>query len=217
MTITATANADLARRKLEEFRKTIAAHTGARCVITPTQVLYYHCLVKSSGHEDSLLNRMPSSAHADVERRWKPKVEEATRQSVRRITGATTGTAYESAIARVWRYGAYLMIDRLWAEVKKGAWGKIEEASEYSKVNDIQGAHYRMDEATRARGRTVRTRGAGALAWVTNYGVRQLEAGRRWYEVQKGRRRHGQRTDHDLVQSPPVIEVKMGTRVISSV
>lgn len=217
MTVTATVDASGARAKLEQFRKTVAAHTGARCVITPTQVIYYHCLAKSSGRDDSLLNRMPASAHADVERRWKPKVEQATRESVRRITGQTSGTTYESAIARVWRYGAYLMIDRLWAEVKKGAWGQIEESSEYSKVNDIQGAHYRMDEATAARGRTVRTRGAGALSWVTNYGVRQLESGRRWYEVQKGRSRHGKRTDGDLNQSPPVIEVKVGARVISSV
>lgn len=213
MTVTATCDATKTMAKLEELQKTIAALTGARGIITPTQVIYYHCVDRN----EKLLDKMPASAHQDCERRWRPKVEEASKASVRAITGKQSLKSYEEAIARAWRYGAYLIIDRLWAEAKSGAWGRVKRQTESRKVAEVQEAWGRQDDAAVVRGRSVRVRTSGAIGWVVNYGVRQIEAGRRWYDVQKGRRRSGQRTDGDLIQQPPVIEVKIGSKTISSV
>lgn len=203
-----------AKNKLKQFQKQVASLTGARCIMTPTDVIYWLCEQKGVSEGDTLLDRMPNAAKEAVRQKWLPKVEEASKASVRRLTGTETATRYEADIARAWRYGAYLYADRLWAEAKAGAWGRIAPGTEEDKARDVGQALGRQFLAAKARGRRVREATEKATGWALNFGVRAIESGRRWYEIQKGRRSHGNRSD--ISQEPPVIEVKMGSRVITS-
>jgi hypothetical protein len=202
--INTTVNADAAKKKINELKKTLGLVQTAKCEIVPTQVIYLHCERKNA----KLLLVMPQKDRDAVDARWKPKVEAAARASVKDLK------AQETLLARAWRYAAYTYIDRLWAVVKGGAWGKVKTETEWTKATDIQGAQGRMQEAARAAGRQVRGTAASGLTWVRNYGVRQIERGRRWYDVQKGRQKHGERTDGELTESKDLINITLGGRKI---
>jgi hypothetical protein len=193
-----------ARSRIHRLKQTLGLVKDARCSIIPTQVIYLHCERKNS----KLLRVMPKKDVDAVEARYKPKVEAAARASVKDLK------AQESALARAWRYAAYLYVDKLWLAVRNGSWGRVKSTTEPEKAAEVSGARSRIQEAARAAGRRVRGTAAGAPSWIANYGVRQIERGRRWYEIQKGRQKHGERTDGDLTEREDLIVITLGAKKI---
>lgn len=195
-----------AQKKIAALKRTIGSLTTTKCEITPSHVIYLHC----ERQNKKLLEEMPSSAHESVKAKWKPKVEAASKECVKDLK------AQESLLARAWRYAAYVYIDKLWLMARDGSWGKVKSSTEWVKATEVQGAQGRIQDEARARGRAVRGTAARSLTWMTNYGVRQIERGRRWYEIQKGRQKHGQRTDGDLTESESLVVISMNGRRIGT-
>jgi len=214
-----------AEKSLHELARKIGQFADSQAIVTPTQVVYYLSQQRGS----ALLQVIPSAASADVRKRWVPKVAAVTREAV-----AKGKRVNKSAVARAWRYGAYVYVERLWLEVTHAAWGRVAPSTAPAKAAELAG--YRRVQAHAAAERKARVRAAaapprpptshkpraprkaGGRAWtgldVMAYGVRARERDRRWYDIQKGRRSSGSRAEPRFTEQSNPIEVFIGREKI---
>ena len=216
-----------AEKSLHELARKIGQFADSQAIVTPTQVVYYLSQQRGS----ALLQVIPSAASADVRKRWVPKVAAVTREAV-----AKGKRVNKSAVARAWRYGAYVYVERLWLEVTHAAWGRVAPST--LPVKAIELARHRQAQAQVAVERKARAaaapprpsqpptprkprgprrmgRRARASLDVTAYGVRARQRDRRWYDIQKGRRPRGSRTEPRFTEQSNPIEVFIGREKIS--
>ena len=219
-----------AEKSLHELARKIGQFADSQAIVTPTQVVYYLSQQRGS----ALLQVIPSAASADVRKRWVPKVAAVTREAV-----AKGKRVNKSAVARAWRYGAYVYVERLWLEVTHAAWGRVAPSTLPVKAIELarhqqaqaQAAVERKAKAAAAPPRPSRPptprkphkprgprrtgRRARASLDVTAYGVRARQRDRRWYDIQKGRRPRGSRTEPRFTEQSNPIEVFIGREKIS--
>jgi hypothetical protein len=188
-------------RKIRGLAQVMQQFGQTRCDIIPTQVVYYHCERKG----DLLLARIRSETSRTVRSKWKPKVEAAVKREVNVAQAGRTIRLRTEAIARAWRFGAYTYIDALWKDVSNGVWGRVLPATAREKAAEVG-----RQTSARTRANIERLSPVSMAAPIPCYGVRHRERGRRWYDVQKGRQDHGTRTDGDLVEQAPRIEIHIG-------
>lgn len=212
------------KKRVKELEKRLKEYGTARCEILPSHVIYMLCEKRG----EKLLKVMPRSASKAVEKRYIPKVEAAVKKGI-------SGPKSHEALARAYRYGAYAHIERLWQEVKRGAWGQVDPTTipvKASAISSDMAANKAAREAAKAaRGaqpkkpRTTPTkpRSAGKKATrsrgnaVTAWGVRSQGRDRRWYDIQKGKQKHGRRSEGKFTESGPLISVWIGRKKISDV
>jgi hypothetical protein len=209
-------------RKIRELVRKVARFQDTKCTITPTQVLYYLSDMKG----EVLLGQISSKTAADVRKRWTPKVEAAVKAA------APPGQRIDDMkVSRAWRYGAYVYVEKLWADVLRGSWGKVQPETRAVKAYEAAAEKARRPprkakappaegEAPKPRAPrkpSTRAKGGPRANGIDSFGVRSRERNRRWYDIQKGKKKHGRRTDGELVESKPLIEVFQGARKIGEV
>jgi len=212
-------------RRLKELKAKMIDLGQTRCVLTPSVVLT--CLCEQRGQ--ALLNVMPDTVRKDIEKRWVPKVAAATKASA-----SKDGKLNQAAIARAWRYGAYLHADKLWAAVTKKAWGRVAPSTIVPKMVAMdpemeQWAERRREAAARReaarpageqpaggrrRGRRPTRVWAQRIQELEAYGVRARERGRRWYDIQKMKQTSG--TREDRAETNDLIEIFIRGRSIGT-
>jgi hypothetical protein len=207
--------------KLRTLARKIQGLGETRCDIVPTEVIGHLCERKG----EALLGRITTLTSGAVRKLWLPKVQAAVRTEVNLAQIQNTPTLKEAAIARAWRYGAYVYIEKLWLDVKKGVWGHVQPETSAVKATELR-AEREVTRAARAAAlapppkprttpRKPRRKGPPRARTpgpdiTSTYGVRHLSRGRRWYAIQKGQQAHGERLDR--TETEPPIEVFIGNR-----
>jgi hypothetical protein len=200
----------------------LAGIGGAECLVIPTRVITYLCEQRGT----RLLAEHTEQLARSVRAKWVPKVEAVVRRAV---DGAGRAGAraedHDTALARAYRYGAYLLVEGVWREVlQRGIWGSVAPGTVVSKRRDVAAAApvrrrvrpRRPGPAAptqRRRRRSGPRRATVAERNVIHYGVRRRRPVA-WYRVAKGEQSVGSRPDRP--QETPVIEVRRAGRVISS-
>ena len=213
-----------AKKRLQDLKKKVGNLTSSRCDITPTKVLYIHCDTRN----EKLLEKAPKAFFREVRKRWTPKVEKAVKDTIR-----SKQPIRDERIAKAWRYGAYVYTERLWLWVKRGAWGKVEASTAATKASVVKADKAALpprkprtpqtpEQREASRLRRLRNKGkpkkkrAPRADVVSNYGVRRTGRGRRWYDIQKGKQKHGEREGAEYVETKALIEVFMRNRRIGT-